>query len=673
MAAESGGSTKPVAVIILGADMVVTAQPATPIQLWLACLAAGYDLAVPATWGDELVAAECLRAVGTHPDPVAVMCSCPIVARAIGDGDTDLSAHLVSLVAPPVAAARYLRRVYGERRVHITFAGACPAAGDSAIDTWVTPPELLERFVVTGIELEQQPQLFESVLPPDRRRHLSQPGGVPTAERAAALARPRQLIEVGDIDVTAALRRHLMGGVRALVDVAPRLGCSCAGAVPGQSSADARRAVTMLEPPRSARPVMPDPGGLGLLRRAPPRAPQPVEPRPDDHPAPPIGGRPGGLREEARTVATSRPASRSPLSWNLRERALPQPPTSGSPPASFRGASSGGWTQLDGSMPSASGGTRQSESPTRTPASAEATAIDAATLAAAHALEAHAAHERAGGAGTAASAPADAASLGASQGGTGNAGVEPGAGPPGATASSGNESPAGEGSSAARGSRATPPGGYWFVAPPAAGSTDTEIEREPPVIEDSGGDVEPRAGGSAAEIDESSKGQSASGGAASGDELPPSGDDAPPSTSVGNSTEPGAAAQPMKSEPVDHDASPSDSVDGEPAARSRPSDPDEQPSHDGRDVDPPARGWVAAMIILLMLAGAMLARDAVHRRDGRMSVADVTRPFVATADVVLVIGAGVGGASSAALESLFDTPGASPPVTGVVGHVLGSR
>ena len=186
MATESGGSTKPVAVIIVGADALLAARPATPIQLWHACLAARYDLAVPATWGDELVAAECLRAIGTHPETVTVMCSCPMVARAAGEGDADLSAHLVSLVAPPVATARYLRRAYGDRRVHITFVGACPAAGDSAIDAWLTPLELLERFGDNAIDLARQPQLFESVLPPDRRRHLSQPGGMPTPERAAA-------------------------------------------------------------------------------------------------------------------------------------------------------------------------------------------------------------------------------------------------------------------------------------------------------------------------------------------------------------------------------------------------------------------------------------------------------------------------------------------------------
>jgi hypothetical protein len=34
---------------------------------------------------------------------------------------------MISLVAPPVAAARYLRAAYGVRRRHVTYVGACPS------------------------------------------------------------------------------------------------------------------------------------------------------------------------------------------------------------------------------------------------------------------------------------------------------------------------------------------------------------------------------------------------------------------------------------------------------------------------------------------------------------------------------------------------------------------
>src|SRR5688500_3541898 len=213
MLTEGTGATKPVAVIIVGADALLAARPATPIQLWHACVEAGYDLAVPATWGDELIAGESLRTLGAHPEQVAVMCTCPKVARLIADMPFDLSGHLVSTVAPPVAAAKYLRRVYGDRRVHITHAGACPAAADSAIDAWITPQELLDRFRETEIVIEEQPELFESILPPDRRRHLSQPGGLPATDQAAKITRPRRVEQLDDADVVEAIERHLASSV----------------------------------------------------------------------------------------------------------------------------------------------------------------------------------------------------------------------------------------------------------------------------------------------------------------------------------------------------------------------------------------------------------------------------------------------------------------------------
>ncbi len=46
--------------IILGADAVLGALPASPVQLAHACLALGFELAAPATWGDELIAEGCL-------------------------------------------------------------------------------------------------------------------------------------------------------------------------------------------------------------------------------------------------------------------------------------------------------------------------------------------------------------------------------------------------------------------------------------------------------------------------------------------------------------------------------------------------------------------------------------------------------------------------------------
>ena len=484
MAMESGGSIKPVAIVIVGADALLAARPATAIQLWHACVASGYDLAVPATWGDELIAAECLRAVGAQPEPVSIMCSCPMVARAIAEGDPELADHLVSLVAPPVATARYLRRVYGDRKVHITYAGACPAAGDSAIDAWITPPEMLDRFATTGIDLATQPQLFESVLPPDRRRHTSQPGGIPTAERAAALPRPRRLIEVTDDDVMAAIRSYLASGVPTLVDVAPRLGCACSGVTADVDASEARLAVTLLEPPRSSRPVMAEPGGLALLRRA---APRPVSQRPAargaDNRAVMHGDAATGGESRERIVATPRPASRSPLSWNLRERALPQPPTSGgmAERESTQGASSARWTRRSEARPGESrpavetrteGGAR-----TGSPIASGGEAPDAVTAAAIRALE-----SAGQGKTRVVTGASDTSAVRES------AATPPAAGPASTLAateasSESRATPVSEASrpaedaSAPTAGRPTPPGGYWFIPERASPGLDAEVVR----------------------------------------------------------------------------------------------------------------------------------------------------------------------------------------------------
>src|SRR6185437_5032874 len=61
--------------IILGADAVLAAQPASPVQLAHACQALGFELAAPATWGDELIAESCIQQLGAYEHPAAVICS----------------------------------------------------------------------------------------------------------------------------------------------------------------------------------------------------------------------------------------------------------------------------------------------------------------------------------------------------------------------------------------------------------------------------------------------------------------------------------------------------------------------------------------------------------------------------------------------------------------------
>ena len=246
-------------IVVLGADALLAALPATPIQLAHACALAGYQHVVPASWGDELIALASLRALRDHAHVPAIQCSCPYVAHRLLAVGTDLRPFLVSLVAPPVVLARYLRAAYAPRKLRITYVGRCPGAGDEAIDARLTPEELLAIFSDHHIVIEDQPEAFDSVLPPDRRRYRSQPGGLPTPEMlwsAEAAGVARSVVELCGDELPVELAQHLLSGKPVLIDVAPKLGCVCSGAVADASPFDARARVTALEPPRATSPVI---------------------------------------------------------------------------------------------------------------------------------------------------------------------------------------------------------------------------------------------------------------------------------------------------------------------------------------------------------------------------------------------------------------------------------
>ena len=235
---------------------MLAALPATPVQIAHACLAAGYDVAVPASWGDELLAAECLRQLAERGPRPAVMCSCPHVRAELLAVGPDLAPVLVSLVPPPVAVARYLQALYGRDRLHLTYVGGCPGARDEAIDAAAMPGEFFSSLAVAGISLTDQPRVFDSVLPPDRRRFYSTAGGVPSAEQLWSVGNGRSLVELDGEDYLIELAQHLLSHECALIDLAPRLGCACSGAATAIPARSARAAVAVIEPPRAASAVI---------------------------------------------------------------------------------------------------------------------------------------------------------------------------------------------------------------------------------------------------------------------------------------------------------------------------------------------------------------------------------------------------------------------------------
>ena len=243
-------------VAIVGNDAVLYAAPATPVQLAHACLRHGFTVAVPASWGDELIAAETVRRMAGRAQGPAIMCVCPFVRSRLLAPGPDLAPFLVSLVAPPVAVARYLRAVYGDLGVHITYIGHCPGADDAAIDASLTPDAFFADIAEHGIALSEQPLVFDSIVPPDRRRWSSLPGGVPSPDVLWNEGDGRTLVEIERNEVSTDLAQHIVTREHVLLDPAPGLGCVCSGAIASLSPHNARAAVTALEPPRALGPVV---------------------------------------------------------------------------------------------------------------------------------------------------------------------------------------------------------------------------------------------------------------------------------------------------------------------------------------------------------------------------------------------------------------------------------
>jgi hypothetical protein len=243
-------------VAIIGNDAVLVAAPATPVQLSHACLRYGFSVAVPASWGDELVATEALRQLALRNKGPVVMCVCPYARSRLLTPGPDLEPFLVSLAPPPVATARYLRAVYGEHGVHLTYIGSCPSAADPVFDARLTPDAFLADLAEHGIALSEQPLVFDSIVPPDRRRWCSLPGGVPSPEMLGSDADARTLVEIERNDVSTDLVQHIITREHVLLDLAPSLGCACSGAIGSLAARSARAAVAALEPPRAPGPVI---------------------------------------------------------------------------------------------------------------------------------------------------------------------------------------------------------------------------------------------------------------------------------------------------------------------------------------------------------------------------------------------------------------------------------
>src|SRR5579871_5780917 len=204
------------AIIVLGSDALLAARPATPGQLVNACYAAGYSAVIPASWGDELVAAGYLRAIAARGQDSVVLCACPRVAERLRRIES-LVPQLLPLAAPPVAVARYLRARAGRYGVHITYVGDCPGAADASVDRHASPAALFRSLAKRGIDPLLQPPEVEERLLRDARRFYSLPGGAPAPNWLYVEKRGYTLIEPAGRDFVAEVAFRVSKGERRVV------------------------------------------------------------------------------------------------------------------------------------------------------------------------------------------------------------------------------------------------------------------------------------------------------------------------------------------------------------------------------------------------------------------------------------------------------------------------
>lgn len=265
-------------VLVLGTEAPAYFYPATAEQVVNACYAAGFPLVSRGVIGDELVAREYLRLWGEESWGTMIRSSDPVVVAAIGLEYPELIPYLAPIATPPVAEARYLRRLAASE-LRVIYAGPWPVSTVDGLDATLTFEDLEQLFRLRGVDLGAQPTVFSRV-PMERRRHLSVAGGFPAA-----------WLNPGAPGVPRIHRIRGLGGLKALsrAVVKDRLDLgfvdllSCEGGLdhpilgPRELLLWRRTLVQTSEPPRSREPVL-DPSvkaSMGATFRFRTRAPEP--------------------------------------------------------------------------------------------------------------------------------------------------------------------------------------------------------------------------------------------------------------------------------------------------------------------------------------------------------------------------------------------------------------
>ena len=259
---------KSLAAVILGNDAIAAIRPCAPSQLARACVAAGFDVIVPPSWGDELVAGAYLQQLADRLEYAVAPCACPLVRSMLERPGAASTVGCAFVAPPPVAAARYVRAKYGES-VLITYVGDCPSASDPAIDARFSPAGFLASLNRQGVSVEDQPTETVAAESDRWRRYRSTPGGLP-ALRYLARQPINRVLRDGDADSLTQGLPEVRSNM--VVDFSIAANCACSG---GGANIDD------FEPPRTQSPIVVAPNGLDLSPApSPPRVRPTLRARP---------------------------------------------------------------------------------------------------------------------------------------------------------------------------------------------------------------------------------------------------------------------------------------------------------------------------------------------------------------------------------------------------------
>ena len=266
------------ALLILPSEAIVGFYPATPEQLVNACLAAGFRSLFFDNLGDELVAAEYLRLWKENEGPSTwIRSTSPIVVDYVRAKYPELVPYLAPVVTPTIALARFLRHTFVDSP--IVYAGVHSAGpqGADEVDASLSLAELGHLLEERDATPTDQPQTL-NVVPPETRRYLSAPGGLPRAMLDEQRLSSRGLMKLRGLHSLEAVAWAIKEGkVLGFIDILPFEGALDHPALGPHDQLYWRRGIVELtERNRALKPVIERPGGVDLHATYEPRAPLPV-------------------------------------------------------------------------------------------------------------------------------------------------------------------------------------------------------------------------------------------------------------------------------------------------------------------------------------------------------------------------------------------------------------